>query len=296
MEFWHATAFIEPTHLTHLARACEEAGFGGILVSDHVVHPETIASQYPYQPDGTPFWDASTPWVDPWVAIGAMAGVTRRLRFSQNVYVFPLRHPVEVAKAAASAAALSEGRVSLGIGVGWMAEEFEILGRDFASRGRRTDEGIAVCRALWRGEPVAHEGAHYRFPAMSISPAPPGGSIPVLVGGHSDAALRRAARNDGWMGVAYTLEDAEAVLARLAGHLRAEGRELDAGDFEVILGIYSLDHADFRRFAELGVTGFLAAPAMLAGAAAEARGEKASLDDRLRAVAEFGETVIAPLR
>jgi probable F420-dependent oxidoreductase len=293
--FWHATAFVEPTHLVELAKACEEAGFAGILVSDHVLHPETITSTYPYQPDGVPFWNETTPWVDPWVAIGAMAAVTRRLRFAQNVYLLPLRHPIEVAKVTATAAVLSGGRVSLGVGVGWMAEEHEILGSDFATRGRRTDEGIEICRKLWAGGMVAHEGRHYRFPPLSICPTPPEGRIPVLVGGESDAALRRAARNDGWIGTAYALDDAQVILDRLDKALRARGRELGDG-FEVLVGLYSLEADDFRRFAAAGVTGFLAAPAMLAGFAAEARGETATLDERLQAVAEFGETVIAPLR
>jgi probable F420-dependent oxidoreductase len=267
MEFWHATAFIEPAHLIELARACEDAGFDGIVISDHVLHPETIESTYPYQPDGVPFWDATTPWVDPWVAIGAMAAVTRRLRFSQNVYILPLRHPIEVAKVTASAAVLSQGRVSLGVGVGWMAEEHEILGSDYSTRGKRTDESIEICRKLWRGGPVSHDGAHYRFPPLSINPTPPGGTIPVLVGGESEPALRRAARNDGWMGTAYSLDDARAILDRLDKHLHDRGRHLGDG-FEVIIGLYSLEADDFRRFAAAGVTGFLAAPAMLAGYAA----------------------------
>jgi probable F420-dependent oxidoreductase len=294
IEFWHATAFIEPTHLVPLARACEAAGFAGILVSDHVLHPEVIESPYPYQPDGVPFWDASTPWVDPFVAIGAMAAVTERLRFSQNVYLLPVRHPIEVAKVTASAAALSGGRVSLGVGVGWMREEHEILGSEFRTRGARTDEAIAICRKLWRGGPVSHEGRHYAFPPLSINPVPPGGHLPVHVGGESDAALRRAAANDGWIGTAYKRDEADAILDRLDGALQGRGRSLGDG-YEVLLGLYSLDHDAFRSFAARGVTGFLAAPAMLAGFAAEARGATASLDEQVAAVAEFGETIIAPL-
>jgi probable F420-dependent oxidoreductase len=295
MRFWHATAFIEPAHLTHLARACEEAGFGGVLVSDHVVYPETIESTYPYRDSGLPMWNAATPWVDPWVAIAAMAAVTERIRFTQNVYVFPLRHPVEVAKVTASTSVMSGGRLSLGLGVGWMREEFELLGRDYTKRGKLTDEGIEVCRALWRGGPVSHDGEHFRFEDISMCPTPPGGTIPVLIGGESDAALRRAARNDGWVGTAYPLEAAEAILERLDACLQARGRKLGEPGFEVLLGLYSLDHDDFRRFADRGVTGFLAAPAMLAGYAAEARGATATLDDRLRAIAEYGEQIIAPL-
>jgi probable F420-dependent oxidoreductase len=290
--FWHTTAWMEPTLLPHLARACEEAGFAGMLVHDHVVFPERIASAYPYSGDGDPHWAAATPWTDPWVAMAAMAAVTERIRFAQSIFIFPLRHPVEVAKSAGSVAALSGGRVAVGAGVGWMAEEFEILGEDFHTRGARTDEGIEVCRKLWSGEPVAHDGRFYSFPTVTMSPAVPGGHVPVWIGGHSDPALRRAARNDGWIGNAYPLDEAEAVLDRLEAALASEGRRLGDG-FEVVLGLYSLDPDDFRRFAERGVTGFLAAPAMMRGD--EDGRPTATLDERLRAIEAFGTTVVEPL-
>ncbi len=292
MEFWHTTAWMDPLALPALARACEDAGFGGVLVSDHVLYPDELGSAYPYQVDGEPGWTPQTPWIDPWVSMAAMAAVTERLRFAQSIYVFPLRHPVEVAKLAGSVAAVSAGRAILGAGVGWMAEEFEILGEDFHTRGARTDEGLEICRKLWTGEAVAHDGRFYSFPAVTMSPAPPGRSVPIWIGGHSEPALRRAARQDGWIGNAYRLDEADAVLDRLEAALEANGRRMGDG-FEVVLGIYSLDPADFRRFADRGVTGFLAAPAMMAGDI-EGTGT-ATIEDRTRAIAAFGETVIAPL-
>ena len=292
IEFWHTTAWLPPTDITGVAVACEAAGFGGVLVHDHVLYPEQLGSAYPYQADGEPAWSPTTPWTDPWVSMAAMAAVTERLRFGQSIYVFPLRHPVEVAKSAGSVAAISGGRVVLGAGVGWMAEEFEILGEDFHTRGARTDEGLEVCRKLWTGEPVSHDGRFYSFPTVTMSPAAPGGTVPVWIGGHSEPALRRAARNDGWIGNAYPLDEAEAVLDRLEAALAANGRRFGDG-FEVVMGIYSLDPADFTRFAERGVTGFLAAPGMMSG---DLSGNPtATLDERVRAIAAFGETVIAPL-
>lgn len=292
MEFWHTTAWLPPEVLVDVARACDEHGFGGMLLSDHLLYPEELSSKYPYQPDGQPGWKPESPWVDAWVAIGAMAAVTQRIRFSHNIYIFPLRHPVEVAKLAASAAVLSGGRVALGAGVGWMAEEFEILGEDFRTRGRRTDEGIEVCRKLWSGEPVAHDGRYYSFPTVTMSPGVPGGTIPVWIGGHSEPALARAARNDGWIGNAYPLDEADEVLTRLDAALRANGRRLGDG-FEVVMGLYTLDPDDFRRFAERGVTGFLAAPGMMRGDADGTSGP--AIQERLDAIARFGETVVAPL-
>jgi probable F420-dependent oxidoreductase len=264
-----------------------------MLVSDHLLFPEQLASAYPYQAEGQPGWEAATPWIDPWVSIATMAAVTTRLRFTQNIYVFPLRHPVEVAKLASSAAAVSGGRVALGAGVGWMAEEFEILGEDYRTRGARTDEGLEVCRKLWTGEAVSHDGRFYSFPTVTMTPAAPGGTVPVWIGGHSDAALRRAARHDGWVGNAYPLAEAEEVLDRLGAALAAEGRRLGDG-FEAILGLYTRDLDDFRRFADRGVTGFLAAPAMLPGD--EQGGAEPRIEERVRRIAAFGESVVAPLR
>lgn len=292
MEFWHTTAWIPPAVLTTLARTCDETGFGGVLLSDHLLFPAELRSAYPYQEDGQPGWRPETPWIDPWVAMGAMAAVTERVRFSQNIYIFPLRHPVEVAKLAASASAMADGRVSLGLGVGWMAEEFEILGEEFRTRGARTDEGIEICRKLWSGEAVSHEGRHYSFPTVTMSPPPTGGHVPIWIGGHSEPALARAARNDGWIGNAYPLDEAEAVLDRLEAALQANGRRLGDG-FEVVMGIYSMDLDDFHRFADRGVTGFIAAPAMMPG---DSDGTAAaSIADRVAAIERFAETVIAPL-
>lgn len=294
IDFWHTTAWMDPAAYTGLARACEDAGFHGVLVSDHVLFPTELESAYPYAVDGQPGWTPATPWTDPWVAMAAMAAVTERLRFAHNIYVFPLRHPVEVAKLAGSVAALSGGRVALGAGVGWMAEEFEILGEDFHTRGARTDEGLEVCRKLWTGEPVSHDGRFYRFPTSTMSPAAPGGTVPVLIGGHSDAALRRAARNDGWIGNAYPVAEADQVLDRLEAALAVEGRHLGDDDFEAILGLYTRDPADFVRFAERGVKGFLAAPAMRGD---DIHGSAAAtpVEERVAAIAAFGEAVIAPL-
>jgi probable F420-dependent oxidoreductase len=292
MEFWHTTAWIPPAALTTLARTCDTNGFGGVLLSDHLLFPAELASAYPYQADGQPGWRPETPWIDPWVAVGAMAAVTERVRFSQNIYIFPLRHPVEVAKFAASASVMSEGRVSLGLGVGWMAEEFEILGEGFRTRGARTDEGIEICRKLWSGEAVSHDGCHYSFPTVTMSPPPAGGHVPIWIGGHSEPALARAARNDGWIGNAYPLDEATEVLDRLEAALGAEGRSLGDG-FEVVMGIYSMDLDDFRRFADRGVTGFLAAPGMMPGDAGGS--SPASVADRVAAIERFAETVIAPL-
>jgi probable F420-dependent oxidoreductase len=209
-------------HYVPLARAADESGWDTIAVSDHVANPETITSTYPYTKDGGRRWEPFTEFADPWVAIGAMAAATERLRFTTNVYVLPMRPPFAVAKAVGTAAAISGGRVALGVGMGWMEEEFALLEQPFRQRGRRADEMIEVLRALWAGGWVEHHGEFYDFDRLEMTPAP--GEVPVYVGGLSDAALRRAARNDGWISDLHTTEELAAICGRLREYRTELGR------------------------------------------------------------------------
>lgn len=197
-----------------LAIAAEEAGFDGCAVSDHVVYPADLGSKYPYTADGVPQYEPTWDFPDPWVAISAMAAATNRLEFLTNVFVLPLRNPFVVAKQLATLTAIHGERCSLGVGAGWMSEEFDLLEQSFAARGRRMDEMIEVMRTLWAGGFVEHHGEFYDFDPVDMRPAPPA-PLPVLVGGHSEIALRRAVRNDGWIGVNYPLEQLVAYCSRL---------------------------------------------------------------------------------
>ena len=172
MKFWQALTFAEVDQLVDLAKICEEVGFHGVFVSDHVVHPEVFEPNYPYSADGRPMFDAQTQWPDPWVAIAAMATATVRLHFTTGVYIAPLRHPLEIAKSIGIASVLSQGRTALGAGIGWMKEEFEILGEDFHTRGKRMDECIDILRRAWTGDCFDYAGEHYSIPRVSMSPAP----------------------------------------------------------------------------------------------------------------------------
>lgn len=227
MKLWQSLAFVEPDQVVELARCAEECGFYGVLLSDHLVFPATLGSKYPYSPTGRPMFDGTVPFPDPWVTIAAMAQVTTRLRFATLVYVLPLRDPFDVAKAVGTAALLSKDRVTLGAGAGWMREEYDAVGIDFATRGRRFDEMIEVMRALWTGRMVEHHGKIFDFAAMQMSPAP-ATAPPIYIGGVSDAALRRAARlGDGWMGSGNVPDEVPGVLARLRALRRECGREND---------------------------------------------------------------------
>src|SRR5262245_36563580 len=229
------------------------------MVSDHVVHPERIETPYPYTPDGQPRWQASAPWPDPWVAIGAMASLTRRVRFVTGVYVLPMRNPFLVAKAVGTAALLSQHRLTLGIGAGWMRDEFRLLGQPFEGRGARMDEMIEVLRKLWSGEMVGHQGRFFEFPRLQMSPGVPQ-RIPIYSGGVSEAALRRVGRlTDGWISDLHTAEELLRIVrelrARRAEHGRA-GEPLDV----VAACSDTFDVDGYRRLADGGVTHLLTMP------------------------------------
>jgi probable F420-dependent oxidoreductase len=249
VRYWINALLVPAAQLVPLAQAADRLGYAGIALADHAVMPERIESAYP---GGTMPWNDATDWPDPWVQIGAMASVTTRLRFATNVYVLPARHPLVTAKAVATAAALSADRVVLGVGVGWMAEEFEALGADFSNRGARTDEIIALLRALWRGETVEHHGSFYDVPRLRLRPAP-GAPVPVWIGGESPAALRRAARlGDGWIS-GRSAETAAGQIPLLQQLRHDAGRQAEAFDIAVSAQTQP-SAAEVDAMAALGIT------------------------------------------
>jgi probable F420-dependent oxidoreductase len=289
MRFWQAVSFLEAEDLLEVARTAEAVGFDGAFVSDHVFFPGELVSRYPYAPDGVPYFDKDTPWLETFSSIAAMAAVTTRLRFVTGVYILPLRHPLEVAKAAATVALLSGNRLALGVGTGWMREEFDVLGREFAGRGRRMDEQIAVMRTVWRGGMVEHAGRHYRFPRLQMSPAPTA-PIPILIGGASERALRRAATiGDGWVGAGNTPEEVQGILRRLGELRREAGRE--RVPFEIIVALTTPPDVDvFRRLEDQGVTGVVSWPLVFTV------GPGASIEQKRGALESYAEQVIRRLR
>ena len=290
MKFWISVSFTDPAHLVPLARKAEEVGFEGVLMADHLFYPEDIESSYPYSPDGTPLFAKTTPFPEPWCAISAMAAVTERLKFSVAVYILPLHDPIEVAKQTSTVAAISGGRLALGIGTGWMKEEFDIQGIPFETRGRRMNEQIEVLRKLWSGKPVSHEGEFFEFPEISMSPAA-SFEIPIWVGGSSKIALRRAARlAQGWIGHGHDEQSASAVLDTLARLRAEEGR---AGDsFECLVPLAGEpEDALFTRMAQKGMTATLSYPPSLAIGA-----ESPTLEQECDHLEQYAENVIEPLR
>lgn len=285
MKFSLALAMVEPEQYLPLAVAAEAAGFGAIAVPDFVFFPEKISGSYPYTPDGVCFWTAQTPWIDPWVAIPAMAAVTSRLRFYTNVLKLAIREPLLVAKMVSSAAVLSGNRVALGVGLGWTPEEFAWCGQDYETRGARADEAIEIIRACLGGDMIEYHGEHYQFGRLQMSPAP-SRRVPIYVGGVSKAGLRRAARlGDGWISVVNTETEICAYVAQLR-RFRAEwGRENDPFEIKVVCGDV-FDSDGFRRLEEHGVTDCITVPWHLYG------GDIRDLGVKTAALQRFADTVI----
>ena len=299
MRFCAPFPMFPPDHLLALAPVAEAAGFDSVAVPDSVFYPETVSADYPYSPDGARFWPPDTPFTDPLVAIPAMAAATSRLRFVTNVVKAPLRHPLLLAKQVASVAALFEGRLTLGVGSSWIPEEFEWLGLSMRTRGRRLDESIDVLRLVCGGggpQWVEYHGRHLDTGPLMISPAPEQ-PVPIIVGGHSEPALRRAAqRGDGWISVQSTTDELRPVLTELA-RLREDADA--SGPFEA--NVLCLDLAPDAS----GIEGFAAFDDEVSGMGLEvtfqvvpwffAGGDPSDLSVRRDSLERFGAEVIAPL-
>jgi probable F420-dependent oxidoreductase len=231
------------------ARRADELGFDSLQLTDHVVLPVEMSSRYPYDPGGR-FWaDPDDDFYEPLGLLGFLGGITRRIRLGTSVLVAPYREPVATAKQLACLDVLTAGRIVVGLGVGWMAEEFRVLGSPpFERRGRATEEVIEIFRRLWRDQPASFDGEIYSFPPVGAMPKPlqPGG-IPILLGGNSVAALTRAARlADGWQPFRLTPDELARALELAREHLAAAGRDLAGFTVSLRLGL-RLAPGDARR-------------------------------------------------
>jgi probable F420-dependent oxidoreductase len=287
-------AFSPSNHYLLLAPVLESAGFEGMVLADHLAQPEHPRSAYPYTADGRPGWAPGTSFPDVWVTAGALAAVTTALRFASSVYVAPARDLFTVAKAVATAAVLSGDRVVFGVGAGWMADEFELTGQAFETRGARLDEMLGVLRQLWTSEWVEHRGRHYSFPSVQISPRP-ARPVPVWGGGYSRAAVRRATTTmDGWVGVAPSEDAGERIFGELRAGLREHGR--DDVPFEIVLSLpIPITPEVAARWDRLGATGLIVRP--WAGRLADdlgglAAAQTADLERKMAAARAFGAEVI----
>jgi probable F420-dependent oxidoreductase len=289
MEFWQSIAFTETDQLIEIAKIAEEVGFAGLNMAEHLVTPETITSKYPYSPDGSARWDERAHFPEPWALASMLGSHTSRLKFATSVYILPMHDVFTAAKSVSTAAYLTDNRVVLGVGVGWMKEEFLLTGQDFHTRGRRMDEMLEVMTKLFAGGMVEHHGEFFDFPRVQMEPAPTQ-PVPVLIGGHSEVALRRAARWDGWFAAGpYAVDELTAHLVRLR-EIRQEAGTADR-PYQIIAGLWEwppLD--DAKRLAELGLTGLVKIPWYFEGI------PTSSVADKRASMERFAEQYIEPLR
>ena len=236
-----------------VAIGAEAAGFSTLWSGEHIVMVDEPASRYPYADDGKIAVPAAADWLDPLIGLSFAAAATTTIGIATGALLLPEHNPVVIAKQSASLNKLSGGRFTLGVGIGWSRDEFDALGVPFERRGARTAEYIQAIRALWRDDPASFHGEFVDFEAIRVNPKPVRGQIPIIVGGNSDAALRRVASlADGWYG--FNLRDAAAVAdvtARLGGYCDAAGR--DIAGLTLSVALREPTPADAARLASAGI-------------------------------------------
>ncbi len=259
LEFGIALGALNPHFFQGAVREAEELGFESVWLPEHLVFPLDMSGS-PHPGKEHPPVPPTTPVFDAFAYLSFLAGQTSRIRLGTNVYLLGLRHPFVAARAVQTLDLVSHGRAEIGIGAGWLRSEWTAAGLDPSTRGRRLDEALSVCKRLWTEESVEHRGEFYQFEAVAFEPKPiQKPHPPVLVGGESDAALRRAARiGNGWLGLVHTPESVGEPIARLRHLLAAAGHEREP--FDIVVGGNVAESADVRRWEDAGVTRLIVSP------------------------------------
>ncbi|PEG43237.1 LLM class F420-dependent oxidoreductase [Mycolicibacterium agri] len=286
MKYTCAVPMVQIDHLTEIAKTAEEVGFDSIALPDSIFYMEKQSADYPYTPDGSRMWDENTPWVDPLIAAGAMGAVTSTLRFYTNVMKLGSRNPLLLARQVGSVANLTNNRFGFGVGIGWAPEEFEWCGVPYKRRGARVDEMIEIIKRVLAGGMVEFHGEFYDFDRLQMSPAP-SEPVPFYVGGHTDAALRRAARvGDGWTSAMLKAEELAEIIGKLKALLAEFGRADAPFEFQAVC-IDKFDLDGHRELADIGVTDYIAMPWVFEG-----HGFDADLQTKKDSMKRFADTYI----
>ncbi len=277
----------DPDSALEIARVAEEVGFESVWGGEHVIFPSSIESAYPYSSDGKVPATAETPIPDPLIWLAYVAAAAPTLRLGTCILILPQRNPLVLAKELATLDHLSAGRVELGIGVGWMREEFDALGIPWARRGARTDEYVAALRMIWSGSHVEFHGEFVDFEPLTCTPRPAqGADIPILVGGDTPAAIRRAARlSDGYFPGEGDPKKLADLIAAVRAECQAQDRDPDEVEINAMFGAQMRDPiAGVEQMQQLGVGRAMVPAFFFAG------------DGGLDRLREFGESVVAPHR
>ena len=285
MKFWQPITWAETEQIVEIAKFAEDLGFYGLMTGDHALYPQDMQAGYPYSESGYPPQTADSEYPDNSALFGAIAAATTTIRMTCGVYLLGLRNPIEVAKACGTLAILSEGRFILGVGAGWMKEEFDIYGVDFATRGKRLDECIEALQRLLQPSMAEYHGEFIDFPPIQLSPAPKH-AVPVYVGGANKLALKRTAKyGDGWIGAGNRAEEVKPLMDELH-RLRVDaGRE--RLPFDTMVGLFEEPAlSTFQSLEGTGMTSGLNMPFEYA------LGKGSSLDDKKRFMEKFAEDVI----
>ncbi len=290
MRFTYAESMIDPSLYLPLARAVEDAGYDAMVVPESLCYPKVSDSVYPFSPDGSREFLEDKPFLDPFLLTAAMGAVTERIRFVTFVVKLPMHHPVVLAKQATSAAVLTGNRFALGVGSSPWPDDYQLVGVPWEGRGRRMDESIDVVRGLAAGGWFEYHGEVFDVPAVKMCPVPTE-PLPILVGGHADAALRRAARCDGWLHGGGDPEALPGLLERLARFRDEEGTADRPFEVHVISADgFSVDGV--RRLEEKGVTDVIVGfrwPYVVAQ-------DTETLQEKVDNLRRFADDVIAEMR
>jgi probable F420-dependent oxidoreductase len=274
----------DPVSALEISRLAEQAGFDSVWGGEHVIRPTKISSPYPYTDDGQMPGEAETPIPDPLIWLAYVAAAAPTLRLGTCILIVPQRNPLVLAKELATLDSLTGGRVELGLGVGWLEEEFQALGVPWAKRGARNDEYVAAMKALWAGPHAEFHGEFVDFEPVTCSPRPVNGTIPILVGGDTPAAVRRAARiADGYFPGTNDPEQLSSLIEAVGVEAEKQGRSPDDIRIHAIFSDFKDPIAAAERMQAQGVKRAMLPAFVFAGPGGL---------DRL---AEFGERVVKPL-